>query len=124
MVFGLTFATKLVEIGERRAEASYESHPLQADYPEDIDRMRRISGAQEQALIGLIDEKRLHYLGSIVLGLIDALVELTGALADLTFAFQDSRLIALTGLITGIAASFSMGASEYLSQKTEEGPTA
>jgi VIT1/CCC1 family predicted Fe2+/Mn2+ transporter len=46
-------------------------------------------------------------------------VELTGALAGLTFAFQDARLIGLAGLITGIAASFSMAASEFLSQKSE-----
>ena len=49
----------------------------------------------------------------------DALVELTGALAGLTFAFQNTQLIALSGLITGIAASFSMAGSEYLSIKSE-----
>jgi VIT1/CCC1 family predicted Fe2+/Mn2+ transporter len=59
-------------------------------------------------------------MGSIVLGLNDALVELTGALAGLTLALQDTNLIALTGSITGIAAALSMGASEYLSTKTEE----
>ena len=58
-------------------------------------------------------------MGSIVLGLNDALVELTGALAGFTFALQNTRLIAITGLITGIAASFSMAASEYLSQRSE-----
>ncbi len=59
--------------------------------------------------------------GSVVLGLNDALVELTGALAGFTFAFKDSQLIALAGLITGVSASFSMAASEYLSTKAEEG---
>ena len=71
-------------------------------------------------MIDLLDEERLQYTGSIVLGLNDALVELTGALAGLTLALQNTRLIALTGLITGIAASFSMAASEYLSTKSEE----
>ncbi|MGD2033790.1 MAG: VIT1/CCC1 transporter family protein, partial [Bacteroidales bacterium] len=47
-------------------------------------------------------------------------VELTGALAGLTFALQDPSLIALTGSITGIAAAFSMAASEYLSTKSED----
>ena len=119
-LFGHTFVVKLAELGERHAEAGYATDPLREHYPEDIEKMQRDSGMHEQALIGMIDEKRLNYLGSIVLGLNDALVELTGALAGLTFAFQDSRLIALTGLITGIAASFSMGASEYLSQNTDE----
>jgi VIT1/CCC1 family predicted Fe2+/Mn2+ transporter len=58
-------------------------------------------------------------VGSVVLGLNDALVELTGALARLTFALQNAKLIAIVGLITGIAASFSMAASEYLSAKNE-----
>ena len=53
-------------------------------------------------------------------GLNDALVELTGALAGLTFAFKDSRTIALAGLITGISASFSMAASDYLSNKADD----
>jgi VIT1/CCC1 family predicted Fe2+/Mn2+ transporter len=56
----------------------------------------------------------------VVLGLNDALVELTGALAGFTLALRDPDLIALTGSITGIAAAFSMAASEYLSTKSEE----
>ena len=56
----------------------------------------------------------------MVLGLNDALVELTGTLAGLTFALKNTRLVALAGLITGIAASLSMAASEYLSARTEQ----
>ena len=73
----------------------------------------------EQQLIELLQEKKLEYMGSVVLGLNDALVELTGALAGFSFAFQDTRLIAITGLITGIAASFSMASSEFLSHRAE-----
>ena len=54
----------------------------------------------ERELIALIDEERLKYVGSVVLGLNDALVEFTGTLAGLTFAIQDSRIIAVAGLIT------------------------
>ncbi len=60
-----------------------------------------------------------NYLGSIVLGLNDALVELTGVLAGLTLALQSSKLIVVAGLITGVAASLSMAGSEYLSTKAE-----
>src|SRR5574341_282925 len=74
----------------------------------------------EQKLLAMLDEEHLHYVGSVVLGLNDALVELTGALAGLTLALQNTELIALTGLITGIAASLSMAASEYLSTRSEE----
>ena len=71
-------------------------------------------------MIGMLDEERLRYSGSVVLGMSDALVELTGALAGLTFALRDLRLVALAGLVTGIAAAFSMGASEFLSSRAEK----
>jgi len=67
----------------------------------------------------MLNEERLRYVGSIVLGLNDALVELTGALAGLTFALQNTRLTVMAGLITGVAASLSMATSEYLSTKSE-----
>ena len=52
-------------------------------------------------------------MGSVVLGLNDALVEFVGMLAGLTFALQNTQIIAVAGLITGVAASLSMGSSEY-----------
>ncbi len=115
-IFGLTFGTKLMERGEVGAQASY------ADLPADIEEVAAIAEEEnehENALLGMLDEERLRYIGSVVLGLNDALVELTGALAGLTFALQNTRLIALTGAITGIAGAMSMAASEYLSTKTE-----
>lgn len=114
---GLTFGIKLMERGENHAQTSYEI--LLGELPEVrtiIDEENR----HENELINLIDEEKLQYAGSIVLGLNDALVELTGALAGLSLALQNTRLIAMAGLITGIAASFSMAASDYLSKKADE----
>jgi vacuolar iron transporter family protein len=37
----------------------------------------------------------------------------------LTFAIQNTQIIAVAGLIMGVAASLSMAASEYLSQRSE-----
>jgi VIT1/CCC1 family predicted Fe2+/Mn2+ transporter len=115
-IFGLTFGIKLMEKGEELAQVNYgeilDAIPEAKSVLTDED-------THEHELIGLLQEERLSYVGSIVLGLNDALVELTGALAGLTFALQNTRLIALAGLITGIAASFSMAASEYLSTKSE-----
>jgi VIT1/CCC1 family predicted Fe2+/Mn2+ transporter len=116
-IFGFTFGIKLMEQGEEDAQDSYEQ--LRGTIAE-ADAIIQDENDHEEALIALLDEERLRYTGSIVLGLNDALVELTGALAGLTLALQNTRLIALTGLITGIAASLSMAASEYLSTQTEE----
>jgi len=116
-ILGLTFGIKLMENGEKQAQVNYE-RILQ--FLPDARFIKEDEEKHEKHLINLIDEERLIYMGSVVLGLNDALVELTGALAGYTLAFQNARLIAMAGLITGIAASFSMAASEYISTKTEE----
>lgn len=116
-VLGFTFGIKLMERGEEKAQAGYAL--LKGKIP-DIDRWIHEEEVHEQKLLAMLDEERLRYAGSVVLGLNDALVELTGALAGLTLALQNTQLIALSGLITGIAASLSMAASEYLSTRSEE----
>jgi vacuolar iron transporter family protein len=115
-LFGYTFGIKLMEHGEQEAQHNYEQ--IASAIP-DAERMQHEEDVHEEQLIGMLNEERLQYAGSIVLGLNDALVELTGALAGLTLALQDVKLIALSGLITGIAASMSMAASEYLSTRSE-----
>ena len=116
LVFGFTFAVKLMEKGEAKAQISYEE--LAREAPEALD-IRADEEAHEQALLAMLDEERLSYVGSMVLGMNDAMVEMTGTLAGLTLAMQNTRLIALSGLITGIAATLSMASSEYLSSKSE-----
>lgn len=120
-VFGFTFAVKLMENGEAEAQVSYED--LAREAPEALD-IRADEEAHERALLDMLDEERLSYVGSMVLGMNDALVEMTGTLAGLTLALQNTQLIALSGLITGIAATLSMASSEYLSSKSEGRPDA
>lgn len=115
-ILGLTFGIKLMEKGEKRAQAVYEKF---IEVVPEAKEIIRDENEHETELLNLIDEEKLKYVGSMVLGLNDALVELTGALAGLTFALQNTRLVATAGLITGIAASLSMASSEYLSTKTE-----
>ena len=114
-IMGITFGLKLMEKGESSATAAYEGL---SGAVAGLDRISREEAEHEEQLIGIIDDEKLKYVGSIVLGLNDALVELTGALAGFTLALGEIRLIALAGLITGIAGAFSMAASEYLSIKS------
>ena len=115
-ILGFTFAVKLMENGEENAQEEYEQ--LAAEVPESVI-IRAQEEEHEQALLGMLDEERLQYVGSMVLGLNDALVELTGSLAGFTFALQNTRLIALSGLIIGISATFSMASSEFLAARSE-----
>jgi len=99
---GFTFVLKNLEKGESFAQKEYAF--LKSELPD----------AQK-----MLDEERLHYVGSMVLGLNDALVELTGAITGVTFSLQNSRVVALTGIVTGIAATLSMMASNYLAESAE-----
>ena len=116
-VMGITFGFKLMELGEEKAQVNYQK--IEDAIPEAHDVIED-ENIHENILLDMLDEEKLLYAGSVVLGLNDALVELTGALAGLTLAFRNVDTIALSGLVTGIAASLSMAASEYLSTSSEE----
>jgi len=115
-IFGFTFAVKLMEKGEENAQEEYD---LLASEVEESVVIKQQEEEHEKALLEMLDEERLKYVGSMVLGLNDALVELTGSLAGFTFAMQNTKLIALSGLIIGISATFSMASSEFLSARSE-----
>lgn len=116
-IFGITFGIKLMEQGEAGAQKAYsEIKGISPEVEKIVDEEER----HEDLLIAMIDEERLKYASSVVLGLNDALVELTGALVGFTIALQNTKLVATVGIITGIAASMSMAASEYLSTKQED----
>lgn len=115
-IFGFTFAVKLMELGEECAQGEYL---LLASEVEESVTIRAQEEEHENTLLNMLDEESLQYVGSMVLGMNDALVELTGSLAGFTFAMQNTRLIALSGLIIGISATFSMASSEFLSARSE-----
>ena len=115
-ILGFTFAIKLMENGEGNAQ---EEYALLFEEVEESKQIRHQEEEHEEALLEMLDEERLQYVGSMVLGMNDALVELTGSLAGFTFAMQNTRLIALSGLIMGISATFSMASSEFLAAKSE-----
>lgn len=115
-IFGLSFSLRLMEKGEQLAQKVY------GDLSEKIGReLMEDEQRHEKELLGILSEERIEYAGSIVLGLNDALVELTGALAGLTFALGNGRVIAVTGIVIGFAAALSMAASGYLSSKEDGG---
>lgn len=116
VLLGFTFVIKLMENNESVAQKNYAA--LVEEVPES-EKIEQQENEHEQALMAMLDEERLKYVGSMVLGLNDALVELTGTLAGLTLALQNTRIIALSGLITGISATLSMASSEFLSAKSE-----
>lgn len=120
-LLGYTFVIKLLEQHE------YEGIKGLSGLAEEVPEVKQIIAQEkehEKYLINLLDEERLNYVGAMVLGLNDALVELTGTIAGLTFVLMNTTLIALAGIITGIAATLSMAASNYLAERADGNPKA
>lgn len=115
-LFGLTFSLKLMERGEDLAGKKYRG--VVAEYPE-LAKIAEDEERHEKELLGMLDDSHLSNMGSIVLGLNDALVELTGALAGFSHAMCDTNQVAKLGLITGMAAAMSMAASSFLSARAD-----
>ncbi len=113
-IFGTSFALKSLEKREAGAEEFYKE--LFEIYPESK-KIYEQETQHELELIDMLNDKKLLYAGAIVLGMNDALVELTGTLSGLAFAFDKSLTVGLTGLIMGIAASLSMAGSAYFEAK-------
>ena len=116
VLLGYTFVIKLLEKDEYNGISSMGELK---DVFDEIEHIVAQEKAHEKDLIDMLDEERLKYTGAMVLGLNDALVELTGAIAGLTFVLMNTTLIAMSGVITGIAATLSMAASNYLAERAE-----
>lgn len=113
-LLGYTFVVKLMERGEYRTTRAYQALVNEIPEAESIIAQEQ---AHEAILDDMLDEERLQYVGAMVLGLNDALVELTGTIAGLTFALGNTHLVALSGIITGVSATLSMAASNYLAER-------
>ena len=125
-LLGPAFTIRWLERGEDKAIATYRDlletdGALSAEQREAVQQMLLEEEHHEKFLEkGVADDRRL-YLGAAVLGLNDALVELTGGLTGLASSIADPKLIGFASLVVGVAASMSMAASNFLSVEIGEG---
>lgn len=116
-LLGVTFVIKYLEkkeseLRERIKNSSLESKELIEYMQTEFD--------YEDTLQSQLEDEKLFYISAIILGLDDALVEISGSLAGYTFVIDNPKIIAMVGFITGVAATLSMAAAEYLSVKSDE----
>ncbi|MDR0467900.1 MAG: VIT1/CCC1 family protein [Campylobacteraceae bacterium] len=116
-LFGVYFVLKFMENREISGKSFYKylfdsHHESKIIYEQEIN--------HEAKLIDMLYDKKIVYAGAIVLGMNDALVELTGTLSGIALAFSSTIAVGATGLIMGIAASLSMAGSAYLESKENE----
>jgi vacuolar iron transporter family protein len=118
-LLGLAFTIRWLERGEQRAIARYskllEERALPPEHEEKLRAIISDEQGHEHELEQRVADERMLYLGAAVLGLNDALVELTGGLTGLSSSISDPRLIGFSALVVGLAAAMSMAASNFLS---------
>lgn len=121
-ILGLTFTIKLLERTEREAIGHYRDYLASAatDLKPKIEAIIEDELRHERECASRIKENQIAFVGNIILGLNDGLIELSGALTGFSFAFLNTRLAGFTGLIVGIAAALSMASSAYLQARHEK----
>lgn len=116
LVFGVTFGLQFIERNEERENVIYAEL---SDTVKEAVAIARDEIRHEKKLLSLIEDKRLKYNADIVRGMNVAIVGITGTLAGLTFAIQNTELVVETVIIIGIIMSLSVMSTEYLAAKAE-----
>ena len=122
-VFGLTFTLKLLERGETEAINEYKEflNSVKGEERDELERIIEDESRHERELLGQIDEKILKYMSFIVLGLADAIVEITGVHAGFLGVTDNTIMAGIAGLVVGFSAAISMASAAYLQAKQEVG---
>ncbi|MEM0505669.1 MAG: ferritin family protein [Thermosphaera sp.] len=121
LAFGLTVVMKIIESKEKDASSLYrrisEERP---DLRDMVAKMIEQEERHEEEFIQSIGENRVKYIGSITLGLSDALIELTGVYTGALGVLNDTLTAGLMGGLAGLTASISMGVASF-NQARQEG---
>ncbi len=119
LTLGLTFTMKFLESHEEEVHKRYrqiaESIP-----PVDkarFEAMLQDEEHQENYLMGEIHEGRVKYMSFIVLGLADAVVEISGIHAGSLGIYNRTELAGIAGIVAGMAASIAMASAAYAQAK-------
>jgi vacuolar iron transporter family protein len=119
LVLGLTFTLKFMERHEGKLHERYRriAEAIPAGDKARFQAMMESEEHQEDLLIGEIHENRVKYMSFIVLGLADAVVEISGIHAGSLGIYGRTELAGLAGIIAGMAASIAMGTAAYAQAK-------
>jgi len=119
LTLGLTFTMKFLE---RHEDALHERYRQMVKNIPPADKARfeammEEEEHQESYLMGEIHEGRVKYMSFIVLGLADAVVEISGIHAGSLGIFNRTELAGLAGVVAGMAASIAMASAAYAQAK-------
>src|SRR6267378_1571688 len=119
LTLGLTFTMKFLERHEDTLHERYRQMVKNIP-PADkarFEAMMEEEEHQESYLMGEIHEGRVKYMSFIVLGLADAVVEISGIHAGSLGIYNRTELAGIAGVVAGMAASIAMASAAYAQAK-------
>ncbi len=124
-LLGLTFVAKYLEKHEKEVVSEYRRFLGKLEEPlrGELESIIRDEEEHESFLLSSLNENVVKYLGFIVLGLADAIVEITGVHAGFLGATTKTLIAGIAGLIVGVSAAISMAGAAYLQAKAGETDT-
>lgn len=118
-VFGLTFASRYLDRHEASVVKDYRG--LVGMIPEvdrpTFDKMVADEEDHEKEFAQKIESSAVQYISFVILGLADALVEISGIHAGSLGIYARTELAGLAGIIAGAAASLAMASAAFAQAK-------
>lgn len=118
-LFGLTFAVRYLERHESKVIEEYRSAASLIPQ-QDKSAFEEMLGDEEQhekEFSGRVESSSIQYISFVVLGLADALVEITGIHAGSLGIYNSTEIAGLAGVIAGGAASLAMASAAFAQAK-------
>ncbi|MCE4614254.1 MAG: VIT1/CCC1 family protein [Desulfurococcales archaeon] len=119
IILGLTFTLKMLERGEEKTIAEYRGYlsNLGGEERQKLEEIIKDEETHESSLMSQINEAVVRYMSFIVLGLADAIVEITGVHAGFLGVTSSTTVAGIAGLVVGFSAAISMASAAYLQAK-------
>jgi len=117
--FGLTFATRYLDRHEEKVVSEYQglSSLIPESDKEAFEAMVEDERDHEKAFAMKAESSAVRYISFVVLGLADALVEISGIHAGWLGLFEKTEIAGLAGIIAGGAASLAMASAAFAQAK-------
>jgi Uncharacterized membrane protein len=123
LLFGTTFSLKFLERHEEKVISSYEKF-LNVIPESKRDKLKEIledEKSHEKTLMSQLEGNFVKYFGYVVLGLADAIVEISGVHAGFLGVTSSTLIAGIAGLVVGVSASIAMGSAAFLQAKQTVG---
>lgn len=119
IIFGLTFTLKLFERHEKETIKAYEYilPKLKEEDKQVLLKIIKDEKEHESYFMSQINDSVVKYMSFVVLGLADAIIEITGVHAGFLGVTSSTLIAGIAGLVVGFAASISMASAAYLQAK-------